>query len=172
MLSIFFSRWGFEILLFVIFSLFLFLTGFHFGEKHVQAKWDSEQVAAAQFTTNLEKKASEKTVQIETQYVDRVQVIHDKAATIIKEVPKYVTVKDDSNCVINHGFVQLYDYSAAVGPVISIAPIGAYEESSGVALSTVAAVTAENHASFAENAEQLTKLQEWVTEQQKIFNGY
>lgn len=101
-----------------------------------------------------------------TEYVDRVQVIKERGATIIKEVPVYVSAKADAACVVNAGFVRVHD--AAAGNLPAPEPSGAADEApSGIALSTVAATSAGNYATCNETAERLTRLQEYVREYEK-----
>jgi hypothetical protein len=99
-------------------------------------------------------------VQEVIKYVDRIQVIKSKTQTIIKEVPKYVTIQADADCIINAGFVRLHNHAAT-----STIPDGARDTDaapSGVALSTVAETVAGNYGTCHENAEQLRALQSWV----------
>lgn len=104
-----------------------------------------------------------------TEYVDRVQVIKERGATLIKEVPVYVSAKADAACIVNAGFVRLHDAGAKSLPAPD--PAGyADEASSGIALSTVAATTVENYTSCNANAEQLTMLQALLREYQ--VHGY
>ncbi|RON16054.1 hypothetical protein [Pseudomonas frederiksbergensis] len=95
-----------------------------------------------------------------TQYVDRVQVVEKKGATIIKEVPVYVSAKADAACTVNAGFVRLHDYAASGQPLPAPDPAGDADAApSGIALSTVAETVAGNYTSCQQNAEQLTQLQ-------------
>ena len=55
---------------------------------------------------------------------------------IIKEVPVYVTKRDDSACVINNGFVHVHD--AAANGELPGGPTGTDGDASPVKLSTVA----------------------------------
>lgn len=96
-----------------------------------------------------------------TEYVDRIQVIKERGATIIKEVPVYVSAKADAACAVNAGFVRVHDASARSLPAPE--PSGAADEApSGIALSTVAATTAANYADCNANAEQLSQLQVYL----------
>lgn len=105
--------------------------------------------------------------QVVTQYVDRVQVIEKKGATLIKEVPVYVSAKADAACTVNAGFVRLHDYAAAGQPLPTLDPAGdADAVGSGVALSAVAETVAGNYTSCQQNAEQLTSLQELLRQYQ------
>lgn len=104
---------------------------------------------------------------IVTQYVDRVQVIKERGATIIKEVPVYVSAKADAACTVNAGFVRVHDAAANALPAPE--PSGAADEApSGVALSAVAVATAENYVTCNANAEQLSQLQGYFREYQEL----
>ncbi|RMO79803.1 hypothetical protein ALQ33_200025 [Pseudomonas syringae pv. philadelphi] len=105
---------------------------------------------------------------IVTEYVDRVEYIEKRGATIIKEVPVYVSAKADAACTVNSGFVRLHDAAATGADLSPSGGSGAADEApSGVALSTVAATTAANYAACNANAEQLSKLQGYA----RAFQG-
>lgn len=92
-----------------------------------------------------------------TEYVDRVQTIRVKGDTIIKEVPRYVTVQADAACTVPFGFVRLHD--AAAGGVLNPDPSDSDAAPSGVALSAVGSTVAANYTVSHETAEQLSALQ-------------
>ncbi len=137
------------------------------------ARGDHEQSQATQAELDRLSKAFEQgqalgTVRdnVVTEYVDRVQVIKERGATIIKEVPVYVSAKADVACAVNAGFVRVHDASARYLPAPE--PSGAADEApSGIALSTVAATAAANYTDCNANAEQLSKLQTIVREYQE-----
>lgn len=100
-----------------------------------------------------------------TEYVDRVQVIKERGATIIKEVPVYVSAQADAACTVNAGFVRVHDAAARSLPAPD--PAGDADAApSGVALSAVAETTAENYTRCNVNAERLTKLQSLLLQYQ------
>lgn len=107
---------------------------------------------------------------IVTEYVDRVQVIEKRGATIVKEVPVYVSAAADRACAVPAGFVRLHD-AAALGLQPPGGSGAADETASGVALSTVAGTVTGNYTECHANAEQLRQLQAVVAEQQIIING-
>lgn len=130
----------------------------------------------------LEAQQTKVTTQVVTKYVDRVKVIHQKAATIIQEVPKYVTQADNQRCTVPHGFVKLWDMSNA-GSSESYVPetTGAPDEGtpgtvniqveeipSDVTLSDIARQHAAESEYTLSVEEQLRALQEWVREQEKL----
>lgn len=104
-----------------------------------------------------------------TEYVDRIQVVEKQGATIVREVPVYVSKAADAACPVPAGFVRLHD--AAAGNLPAPEPAGAADDAaSGVALSTVAATVSENYTDCHANAEQLKQLQAWVNESSAILN--
>ncbi len=103
-------------------------------------------------------------VQVITQYVDKLKVI-EKIKPV--EVTKWVSDKDDSACKINKGFVNFHN-SIAEAKVPELLPTD--REPSSVLLSNVGNVVKENYTSCHETRAQLESLQNWVTEQEKIWN--
>jgi hypothetical protein len=102
-------------------------------------------------------KASERIV---TRYVDRVRVVHERGATLTKEIPVYVTAQADAACSVPVGFVRVHDAAAANDLP---GPAGAADaQPSGLALSTVAGILVDNYATCHAATEQLKALQAWV----------
>ncbi|CAJ0743849.1 Signal peptide protein [Ralstonia mannitolilytica] len=99
-----------------------------------------------------------------TKYVDRERIIRVKGDTVIKEVPRYVTVQADAACVVPRGFVRLHD-AAAAGAVPDPDTGDADAAASGVALSAVAATVAANYTDSHANSEQLSALQQALRDQ-------
>jgi len=95
-------------------------------------------------------------------YTPAVAAIDANASTLAKEIPAYVTPKDDAACTLNPGAVRLLDAAAGGLPA---AP-GADDAPSGVALSTLVTTDVGNDAAALENADQLAALQAWVRAQQ------
>lgn len=141
------------------------------GVSHEQG--NAAQAAADQLAKAFEQGQELGTVRdrVVTEYVDRVQVIKERGATLIKEVPVYVSAKADAACTVNAGFVRLHDAAAKSLPAPD--PAGDADAApSGVALSAVAATTAENYTTCNANAERLSKLQALLLEyQQKGYGG-
>ncbi|WP_122447440.1 hypothetical protein [Pseudomonas viridiflava] len=135
--------------------------GYVNGMQSVEAaavKADNDRLAAA-----FEQGQALGTVRdrVVTQYVDRVEYIEKRGATLIKEVPVYVSAKSDAACVVPSGFVRLHDAAASGADLPASGSAGtAFEGPSGVALSTVAATTASNYTACHANAEQLRQLQD------------
>lgn len=106
------------------------------------------------------------TVKTVTEYVDRVQIVREKGETIVKEVKVYVTPEADAACVVPVGFVRVHDAAASGEPAVPAGDPDAPAE--GIALSTVAETIAENYTIAHENAEQLTALQKWAADMERL----
>jgi hypothetical protein len=94
--------------------------------------------------------------------------------TQIRKVPVYVDRSADDACQLRSGFVQLHDAAArgddATGAV-SQPPAGAVDTPAGVRLSDVAETVTVNYGKYHQVANELRRLQEWVTEQEALHNG-
>ncbi|CAM4210020.1 hypothetical protein CR156_14345 [Stenotrophomonas lactitubi] len=129
-----------------------------------------DQANVALASANAEKKdlagkleLAQGTTRVVTKYVDRVQVVRERGDTITKEVPVYVTPTADAACAVPVGFVQLHNAAAA-----GIAPTGTAGDpdapAAGATLSAVAETTAANYGQYHAAAEQVTALQQLVTQ--------
>lgn len=143
----------------------LLYVGYMRGANAVRAEWAAER---RQLESQHEAEVArlEKVNRtVEVRYIDRVRTVQEKARTIVKEVPVYVTVEDDRRCDIPAGFVRLHDLAAAQGDVpdhpSAREPDG---PASGIALSDVARTVAGNYGTCHENAERLIALQAWARE--------
>jgi hypothetical protein len=130
------------------------------GSRHVQARCDSAAAEQRLAVAEAQTRQAEATVQVVTQYVDRVQVVREKGDTILKEVPVYVPIQADAACTIHRGFVSLHDAAAAGELPPATGDPDAPAE--GLTLSAVAGTIASNYQSCHENAEQLKALQDWI----------
>ena len=138
----------------------LFGFGWFKGTNHVQAKWNAATAAQQQSQVQVQIQQAEATVQVVTQYVDRIQVVREKGNTLIQEVPVYVPIQADAACTVPSGFVSLHD-AAAAGELPEAAR-DADAPAEGLALSAVAATVVSNYQTCHENAEQLKALQDWI----------
>lgn len=129
-----------------------------------------DRVNVALASANAEKKdlagkleLAQGTTRVVTEYVDRVQVVRERGATITKEVPVYVTPTADAACAVPVGFVHIHDAAAA-----GIAPTGAAGDpdapAAGATLSVVAETTAANYGQYHAAAEQVKALQQLVNQ--------
>jgi hypothetical protein len=152
-------KWG-AILLFIG---ALFGGTWYMGDQHGTAKLAAYQAQQAKVVAATESKEAAVTTQVVVKYVHDQVVIHDKAQIITKEVPQYVTVKDDSACTINNGFVGLWNDANA--NAVPPTPSGADEAPSSVKLSDVAAEHGREAELYNQTANQLIELQNWVKAQ-------
>jgi hypothetical protein len=154
--------WPYRLLALDALAITLIGFGWIKGAGHVQARWDASIQQQTLHATAVRKRQAQATVEVVTEYVDRVRVVREKGDTIIKEVPVYVPVQADAACTINRGFVRLHDAAAAGGLP---EPAGdADATAAGIALSAVAETVAGNYQTCHENAEQLRALQAWLGE--------
>lgn len=131
------------------------------GEADVQAKWDKAVEKQRQADATIKPKQDAVTVRVETKYVDRIKVVREKGATIIKEVPRYVSSTD---CPLTPGWRVLHD-AAAAGELPSPAAVA---DAAAVPAATAAETVAGNYGTCHETEQRLISLQEWVREQSKI----
>jgi hypothetical protein len=116
----------------------------------------------------LEKASGEITTKVEKVYIERTKVIKEKGDVIIEKVPEYISKDADAKCDVPNGFVVLHN--SAVKNEIPNTARDFNEKSSGVELSTVGKTVAGNYTTCNEVREQLRSLQEWVKEQEKLYN--
>lgn len=134
----------------------------HDADQRASAAEDRAQLAErARAAAEADRDLARAETRIVVRYVDRVHVVREKAQTITREIPIYVTPNADAACTVPVGFVRLHDAAAANEPA-GPATGNPDAPAEGVALSDVAAVVAENYAAAHENAEQITGLQHYV----------
>lgn len=137
----------------------LLVVGYHFGEAHVQAKWDAANRATVAAVAKVETKQVAATATVQTQIVTRLQVIHDKGATITKQVVKYVPLSTPD---LPYGFRLLHD-AAAAGLPLPDAPSGV--DGPAVPAATVAATVSDNYAGCRANAAVIDGWHIWADKQ-------
>ena len=152
--------WPYRLLALAALCVTLFGFGWLKGASHVQTQWNAAKAAELQSQAQAQTHQAEATVQVVTQYVDRIQVVREKGDTLIQEIPVYVPVHADAACTVHRGFVSLHDATAAGElPEPTRDPD---EPAEGLALSAVAATVVTNYQTCIENAEQLKALQDWI----------
>ena len=116
----------------------------------------------------LEKASGEITTKVEKVYIERTKVIKEKGDVIVEKVPEYITKDADAKCDVPNGFVVLHN--SAVKNEVPNTAREFNEKSSGVELSTIGKTVAGNYTTCNEVREQLRSLQDWVKEQEKLYN--
>ena len=124
----------------------------------------------AKAQVKLEVAQEKVTERVVTEYVDRIVEVEKAGRTIIKRVPVYVTVVDDSRCTINAGFVRLWNDSNQ--GKVSESSAGADAAPSGVVLSEVATQKATEALICRKTEQQLISLQQWVLRQQELWEEH
>lgn len=135
---------------------------YHEGAKSVKQQAKVE-------TKYVEVRAPEITKQIEIRYKDRIKVVHEKGDEIVKRVPVYVTKQDDSRCVIDTGFVRLWNDANKMQ--FSDTTSFDNETASPVVLTDVAAQHAKEAKQYNELYEQMIFTQQWLLSQQKLYKS-
>ena len=148
--------WPYWLLALAAFCIALVGFGWLKGASQVQAQWDAATAAQQQAQAQVQTRQAEATVQVVTQYVDRIQIVREKGDTLIQEIPVYVPVQADAACTVHRGFVSLHD-AAAAGELPEPAR-DADAATAGITLSAVAGTVAANYQTCHENAEQLKAL--------------
>lgn len=128
-----------------------------------QVKKQREEIA------RIEKESQKVTEKIVVEYKEKIKVVKEKGDVIIQKVPEYITKESDTKCVIPNSFVVLHD-SAAKNEVPDSAK-GVDEGASAVKLSDVARTVTINYNNYHQLTEQLKALQDWVKQQEKVYNG-
>jgi len=138
-----------------------------YGGYGTEMKWRAE---AAKLKADMDRKValSEKnSKQIITKYVTQTKVIKEKGDAI-KKLSQHVK-EADAKCVVPKSFVLLHD-SAAKNEVPDTSK-GVDGSTSGTNLSTIGETVTINYNNYHQLSEQLKALQDWVSSQEKIYNG-
>lgn len=146
----------------VILSFYL---AFSFGKTEERKAWEKKFALAQQEIKTLESKAAIITEVVVTKYVDKIQYV-DKVK--VKTVKEFVTAEADKSCTINNGFVNVHN-AAAGATVLELTETD--KDPSAVKLSDVAGVVTDNYAEYNKTKAQLESLQEWVRDQQTLWNA-
>jgi len=93
------------------------------------------------------------------QYVDRWRTVLQKGATIVKEVPVYVTAKADAQCAFTNGFVSVLN-AASRGESMRAFTGDFDETAAGLRASDVARSVAGNYTTCRAVREQLIAIQD------------
>lgn len=143
--------------------LIVLIGGYVFIQEH-RVDAATERADAAQVTINRlagELDQAEGKERVVTRYVDRVQIVRQRGATITKEIPVYVTTQAESRCTVPAGFVWLHDAAARGVPVGE--PAGDPDApAADLGLAEVTATVVGNYAIAHELREQVIGLQEYI----------
>jgi hypothetical protein len=147
-------------------------TGHTFATNHYTAIIaDMEATAAkleadkAKLQGDLEKEIANVKIKVITKYVDRIKVIKEKEYVYRDQA---INVVPDRS-ILSNGWVSVHDAAAAGNPDAD-STRAADGSPSGVAANQALARVTENYSACHANAEQLTALQEYVREVQKVVD--
>ena len=134
-----------------------------------QEKWEARVAEVKLEMAKKDAASAEATTKVVTKYVTVDRIVKEKGDAILKEVPKFISKDADAQCVVPNGFVLLHD-SASRNEVPG-STRGVDEGASKVKLSGIAETVTTNYTTYHQVVEQLKSLQDWVKEQQRIYNG-
>ena len=150
-------------------SAFLLVFGLYMeGGISNQERWEARVAEAKLEMAKKEAASTEASTKVVTKYINKIEIVKEKGDAIVKEIPKFVTATDDGQCAVPNGFVVLHD--SASRNEVPDSTRGIDEGTSKVKLSGIAETVTTNYTTYYQVSEQLKALQEWVKEQQSIFN--
>lgn len=135
------------------------------GQAASDREWEQKMSDARERISQLEKRAPEVSIQVVTEYVEKIKYIDRHS---VQTVTEFITVESDKACTINKGFERLYD--ASVKNTL-IKPEPSDSDASDLVLSDIAVVDKHNIEQFHKLKAQHTALKKWVIEQEKIWNA-
>lgn len=134
----------------------VFFYGYMKGSAYADAELARYGQRQAELTAELEKKNSEISTQVVTEYVDRVQVVKEKEY-VYRDLAQTVV---PSQFTMSNGWVYTHDASARAD---NADPARASDEtSSGIADTTALVGIIGNYSRCQQNAQQLASLQKWI----------
>jgi hypothetical protein len=152
------------ILALVLAVIFSFYLAFSFGKTEERKEWEEKYALAQQEIKTLEAKAEIINEVIVTKYVDKIRYVEKVKIQTVKE---FITAEADKSCTINNGFVRVHDAAAGATTLTSTSTDA---DPSSVKLSNVAEVVVDNYAEYNKTKVQLESLQNWVRDQQTLWN--
>jgi hypothetical protein len=133
-----------------------------------QEKWEARVAEAKLEMAKKEVASADATVKVVTKYVTVDRIVKENGDAIVKEIPKFISKDADAQCVVPNGFVVLHD--SASRNEVPDSTRGVDEGASKVKLSGIAETVTQNYTTYHQVSEQLKALQDWVKQQQSIYN--
>lgn len=153
----------------VVMPAVLLSVGFGFGWQVHGWRYGAQQTQAVGRVVRVVQQQARVTQPI----VQRIQVEHDRTVYvnhyIHDKVPVYVTAQADHECVVPAGFVRLHDAAAADVPPVPFAAGESADTPSGIALSTIATIVADNYATCHDALTEAQAWRDWYVGQAKAF---
>lgn len=136
----------------------VFFYGYMKGSAYADAELARFGQKNAELVADLERKNTEISTQVVTEYVDRVQVVKEKEY-VYRDLAQTVV---PSQCTMSNGWVHTHDASARADN--ADATRASDETSSGIADTTALVGIIGNYSRCQQNAQQLASLQRWINE--------
>jgi hypothetical protein len=158
---------GYGMLMRTVGTLLLIGSVYLYGGYGTEMKWRAE---AAKLKADMDRKialSEQNSKQIITKYVTQTKVIKEKGDAI-KKLSQHVK-EADAKCIVPKSFVLLHD-SAAKNEVPDTSK-GIDGTAARVNLSTVGETITINYNNYHQLSERLKALQDWVSSQERIYNG-
>lgn len=141
----------------------LYWLGHTSGAARVQERWDAAVAKQAAVDAQASAASAAVTTVEVVKYVDRVRLVRERADTVVKEIPSYVSPAADAACTVPAGFVRVHDAAARAEDA---GPAGGDDDAAtGIALSAVTETVAGNYGTCNLIREQLIGLQGWIEAQ-------
>jgi hypothetical protein len=159
----------FKILLLIIGTVLISSTLYYAGKKDERISNDLVKANIEKQLAEAKAKSANKTIQVVTEYVDRVKVIEKEKIVYQTKIDEVLNEEIVTKYPVPNGFIRLHN-SAAEGSI----PGGSRdtdEEPSPVKINQVTETVVDNYLMCRENTEQLVSLQSWIREQQVLFNN-
>ena len=142
----------------------VFVYGYMKGSAYAEVELQRFAAKNATLTADMEKKNSEISTQVVTQYVDRVNTIREKEY-VYRDIAKTVV---PSQSVLSNGWVFTHDISATGGNADATRSSDA--SPSGIKDNEALFTIIGNYSTCMQNAEQLRNLQQWVNDNKQSID--
>lgn len=140
----------------------VWLHGFVKGSNRVERAWDAQRTSDERTYFAGVKRAAKVNDKVIYQYIDRYRTVVEQGKTIVREVPKYVTIETNNRCTVPNSFVWLHN--AATGQAALPATTErADDPAPNIDLVKIATTVGENYTTCNAVREQLIALQAWAS---------
>ena len=142
----------------------VFVYGYMKGSAHAELELQRFAAKNATLTAEMEKKNSEISTEVVTQYVDRVNTIREKEY-VYRDVAKTVV---PSQSVLSNGWVFTHDISATGSDADATRSSDA--SPSGIKDNEALFTIIGNYSTCMQNSEQLRNLQQWINDNKRSID--
>ena len=143
----------------------VFVFGYMKGSAHAEAELARFSAQKSEQIAELERKNSEISTEVVTEYVDRTNTIREKEYVYLDAAKNTVP----SQHVMSNGWVYTHDLSATSGNADATRSSDA--SPSGIADTTALVGIITNYSRCQQNAEQLRQLQQWIIQNKEAVDA-